>query len=88
MTEQSDSRPDDRGLLNAGVQDAGEALLKLGASDPELAATLARVLGVVASEAARTTRFARALAGALTPPDPQTASRSAERPGAAGGLRE
>ncbi|WP_285571482.1 hypothetical protein [Streptomyces sp. RTGN2] len=80
MTEQSDSRPDGNGLLNAQVREAVEALTKLGASDPELAATLARVLGVVASEAARTTRFARALAKALTPPDAQTTPRPAERP--------
>ncbi|MEU3251766.1 hypothetical protein [Streptomyces sp. NPDC006997] len=80
MTEQSDSRPDGGGLLSAQVREAEEALIKLGASDPELAATLARVLGVVASEAARTTRFARALAKALTPPDAQTAPRLTERP--------
>ncbi|MGW3683113.1 hypothetical protein [Streptomyces prasinus] len=80
MTEQIDSQLDGSGLLNAQVREAEEALIKLGASDPELAATLARVLGVVASEAARTTRFARALGKALTPPDTQTAPRPVERP--------
>ncbi|MFF9474841.1 hypothetical protein ACF1E9_19760 [Streptomyces roseolus] len=80
MTEQSDSQPDDSGLLNAHVREVDEALTRLGASDPELAATLARFLGVVASEAARTTRFARALGRALMPPDQQAAPRSAERP--------
>ncbi|MFC8422750.1 hypothetical protein ACFUN7_18045 [Streptomyces sp. NPDC057236] len=80
MTEQSDTRPDGGSPLYAPVREAEEALIKLGASDPELAATLARVLGVVASEAARTPRFARALGKALTPPDPQTAPRPAERP--------
>ncbi|MFI5571500.1 hypothetical protein ACIA6T_30000 [Streptomyces sp. NPDC051740] len=79
MTEQSDTRPDGSSPLPAPVREAGEALIKLGASDPELAATLARVFGVVASEAARTPRFARALGKALTP-DPQTAPRPAERP--------
>ncbi|PAZ13542.1 hypothetical protein CLM62_24115 [Streptomyces sp. SA15] len=66
--------------LHAEVQQAGEALLKLGASDPELAGTLARVLGVVASEAARTSRFSKALNKALASPEPPTASRSTERP--------
>ncbi|MES4887851.1 hypothetical protein [Streptomyces sp. NPDC096012] len=81
MTEQSDSRPDDSSPLEAQVREAEEALAKLGASDPHLAATLARVLAVVASEAARTSRFARALGKALTPPaDPRTAPRPAERP--------
>jgi hypothetical protein len=80
VTEQSDGRLDDSSPLDGQVQKAGEALTKLGASDPELAATLARVLGVVASEAARTTRFARALGKALTPLDSHTAPRAAERP--------
>ncbi|GAB3949887.1 hypothetical protein [Streptomyces sparsus] len=80
MTERSGKRPEGSGPLNAQLGEAGEALTKLGASDPELAATLARVLAVVASEAARTTRFARALGKALTPPDPQAESRPAERP--------
>ncbi|MEH0471781.1 hypothetical protein QA943_23600 [Streptomyces sp. B21-097] len=66
--------------LNAEVQQAGEALLKLGASDPELAGTLARVLGVVASEAARTSRFSKALSKALANPEPPVASRPSERP--------
>ncbi|MET8571029.1 hypothetical protein [Streptomyces sp. NPDC004783] len=57
-----------------------EALIKLGVSNPELAATLARVLGVVASEAARTPRFARALGKALIPPEPRAAPQPAERP--------
>ncbi|MEW2075332.1 MULTISPECIES: hypothetical protein [unclassified Streptomyces] len=80
MTEQSDTRLDGSSLLRAQMRETEEALIKLGASDPELAATLARVLGVVASEAARTARFARALGKALAPPGPQTAPRPAERP--------
>ncbi|MFF8945712.1 hypothetical protein ACF1A5_26205 [Streptomyces sp. NPDC014864] len=80
MTEQSDGRPDDSSPLEAQVREAEEALAKLSASDPDLAATLTRLLAVVASEAARTSRFARALGKALTPPDPQTAPRPAERP--------
>ncbi|MFH8794391.1 hypothetical protein [Streptomyces sp. NPDC017941] len=66
--------------VQAQAAEAAEALLKLGASDPDLAGTLARVLGVVASEAARTTRFARSLSRALAPPEPHTASRPVERP--------
>ena len=80
MTEQSETRPDDNSPLHAQVLETEEALIKLGASDSELAATLARVLGVVASEAARTPRFARALGKALAPPGAQTAPRPAERP--------
>jgi hypothetical protein len=95
MTEQSNSQPDTMGgdpstegalgqngsnTLHAEVQQAGEALLKLGASDPELAGTLARVLGVVATEAARTSRLAKALTKALADPEPPTASRPSERP--------
>ncbi|MFD4590146.1 hypothetical protein [Streptomyces rubiginosohelvolus] len=96
MSEQSDSegaavagdlsedegpgRQEDASLLRTQVTEAAEALLKLGASDPDLAGSLARVLSVVAAEAARTNRFARALSRALTPLEPQIASRSAERP--------
>ncbi|WP_432112538.1 hypothetical protein [Streptomyces sp. YPW6] len=95
MTEQSSSQPGVTGgdpsgegapsqnggiTLHAEVQQAGEALLKLGASDPELAGTLARVLCVVASEAARTPRLAKALNKALTSPESPSASRPSERP--------
>ncbi|WP_073945974.1 hypothetical protein [Streptomyces kebangsaanensis] len=80
MTEQSDTRPDDSSTLRAPLQEAEEALTKLGASHPELAGTLARVLAVVASEAARTPRFAKTLSKALTPSEPHTTSRLAERP--------
>ncbi|MGW3314365.1 hypothetical protein [Streptomyces fungicidicus] len=80
MTEQSDTRLDGHSPLHTQVQETEEVLIKLSASDPELAATLARILGVVASEAARTPRFARALGKALIPPEPRTASRPAERP--------
>jgi len=95
MTEQSNSQPDiivddlsakgplsqsGSTTLHAEVQQVGEALLKLGASDPELAGTLARFLGAVASEAARTTRFSKALNKALANPDPPAASRPSERP--------
>ncbi|MFF8654721.1 hypothetical protein [Streptomyces huasconensis] len=73
-------RQEDGSLLQAQAAEAAEALLKLGASDPDLAGTLARVLGVVAAEAARTARFSRALNRALTSPEPHIASRSAERP--------
>ncbi|WP_411116482.1 hypothetical protein [Streptomyces sp. 058-1L] len=73
-------RQGDGSLLQDQATEAAEALLKLGASDPDLAGTLARVLSVVAAEAARTTRFARALSRALAPPEPHVASRSAERP--------
>ncbi|MFH9710439.1 hypothetical protein ACH4MW_20115 [Streptomyces luteogriseus] len=95
MTEQSNSQPDAVGgdssgegapsrnnsiTLHAEVQQAGEALLKLGASDPELAGTLARVLGVVASEAARTSRLAKELNKALASPESPSVSRPSERP--------
>lgn len=95
MTEQSGNRPEDMGgdpsvegalirngglTLHAEVQQAGDALLKLGASDPQLAGTLARVVGVVASEAARTSRFARALNKALTNPESLTVARPSEHP--------
>lgn len=50
------------------VQDAGRALLSLGdAGHHETAVTLARLVAVVADEASRTPRFARALARALPP---------------------
>ncbi|MER6151459.1 hypothetical protein [Streptomyces hirsutus] len=96
MTEQSETRLDgpsgdiaagagpeqqqDHSPLGAQVRDVEEALTKLGASDPELAGALARLLGAVASEAGRTPRFARTLSKALAPPEPRTAPRPAERP--------
>ncbi|WP_435614521.1 hypothetical protein [Streptomyces coelicoflavus] len=96
MTEQSDTPPDgpsrdsaagagpeqqqDDSPLAWHLRDAEEALAKLGASDPELAGTLARLLSTVATEAGRTPRFARALGKALVPPGPGTAPRPAERP--------
>lgn len=52
--------------LSVEVQRAGNALLNLAtASDPLLAARIARLVQVVASEATRTQRFARALTRAL-----------------------
>ncbi|MFE6775179.1 hypothetical protein [Streptomyces sp. NPDC057702] len=69
----------DNASLRADVRQAGEAILKLGESDPDLAGRLARVLGVVAAEAARTTRFSRALNKALAQSEPVTATPPTER---------
>jgi hypothetical protein len=80
VTEQSDTRSDESSLFQAPLRETEEALGKLSASHPELARALVRVLGVVASEAGRTPRFARALSRAITPPEPHTASRPTERP--------
>lgn len=52
--------------INVDVQRAGDALLGLGAGGNSLLASrLARLVQVVATEAARTQRFARALSKAL-----------------------
>ncbi|WP_199823153.1 hypothetical protein [Kitasatospora sp. MY 5-36] len=59
--------------LALDVQHSADALLRLGASDPSLAAMLARLTEAVALEAARTARFSRALTKALadvSPPAP------------------
>lgn len=52
--------------VGADVKRSAEALLKLGSSAPELARSLALLVEAVATEAARTTRFSRALSKALT----------------------
>lgn len=65
--------------LPTEFQETEEALAKLSLSNPELTGTLSRLLGVVAVEAARTARFARALEKALTPPEPHATSRPADR---------
>ena len=48
------------------VQELGGALMKLGAADATAAALLTKLFQVVAEEAARTPRFAKALATAFT----------------------
>ena len=54
------------GMPDADVTKAGDALLALAKkTTPELAAALARLVAVVADEAARTPRFANALGRAL-----------------------
>lgn len=74
--------------LITDIQRAGDALLGLGtSSDPLLAGRLARLVQAVATEAARTQRFAHALAKALeepptpkdTPPDRESTRRSNRR---------
>jgi hypothetical protein len=52
--------------LPAQIADAGQSLLDLGSHDATLAGRLTRLVGVVAVEASRSPRFARALADALT----------------------
>ena len=49
------------------IEEAGTALLKLNSTRPELAESLAKLVTVIANEAARTTRFANALAAAVAP---------------------
>jgi len=59
--------------ISVDVQRAGDALLSLAARDSLLANRLARLVQVVAAEAARTQRFARALSKALDEPPSATA---------------
>lgn len=76
------------GTLSADVQRAGDALLNLAASsNPHLAARLARLVQVVAAEAARTQRFARALSKALEEPLEKNEVSSDHRGGAKRGNR-
>ncbi|ROQ98134.1 hypothetical protein EDE04_4660 [Streptomyces sp. 2132.2] len=65
--------------LTADVQRGAEALLKLGASSPELARTLSRVIEAVALEAARTARFSRTLGKALSGPADTGQEQAVER---------
>lgn len=60
--------------MHKDVQRAGDGLLKLAAAgDERLAVALSRLVEVVAAEAARTPRFARALTKALEVPAPGAA---------------
>ena len=67
----------------SAVEKAAESLVKLDVSRPEAAEILAKLVGVVADEAARTPRFAKALTAALSsgivepPPKQKRASRRA-----------
>ncbi|MFJ4768648.1 hypothetical protein ACIP88_05955 [Streptomyces uncialis] len=65
--------------LSVDVQHCAEALLKLGASSPELARTMARVVEAVALEAARTARFSRTLSKALSGPTATAQEHAVER---------
>ena len=70
----------DAGARDSAVEKAAESLVKLNASRPEVAEILAKLVGVVADEAARTPRFAKALTAALSsgsaqPAPKQTRSR-------------
>lgn len=56
---------DDRRLA---IERAAESLIRLSESRADTAAVLARLVAVVADEAARTPRFARALDAAVAPP--------------------
>lgn len=66
-------------LVAADVQQGTQALLKLGTTHPDVARALARLVEAVATEATRTTRFARALDRALSPPSPAAHDRTADR---------
>ena len=73
----------DAGARHSALEKAAESLVKLDASRPELAEILAKLVGVVADEAARTPRFAKALTTALSsgsadpPPKPKGTRRRA-----------
>ncbi len=66
--------------VHTAVRQASESLLKLGASNAELAGTLARVISAVATEAARSSRLSKALNKALANPEQLTSARTSERP--------
>ncbi|MFC4605727.1 hypothetical protein [Rhodococcus kronopolitis] len=53
--------------LRVQVAEAQAALLKLGADSPAAATSLVRLIQVIAAEAARTPRFAKALGEVLAP---------------------
>jgi hypothetical protein len=53
-----------RSALRTGLTQAGHALDELAARDPELSLRLARLVAVIASEAAHNQRFAKALSEA------------------------
>ncbi|MGW8781803.1 hypothetical protein ACWGNM_27600 [Streptomyces sp. NPDC055796] len=65
--------------LGADVQHSAEALLQLGASNPELARTLARVIEAIALEASRTARFSKTLGKALSGPTDTAREHAVER---------
>lgn len=74
------SRSNVEPTLGAQVERAGQALLALGeVRGPEMPGSLARLLEVVAVEAARTPRFAAALERALTVTDPANRVPAAPR---------
>lgn len=53
----------------AAVERAADSLVRLGESRADTASALARLIAVIAEEAARTPRFGKALDDAITPPD-------------------
>lgn len=81
--------------LRLHIGEAGAALLRLSESTPAAAAALIKLVQVVADEAARTPRFAKAVAGAIAaaaePASPQSApmpaKSAAKKPAARRGKR-